>query len=402
MKQMRKLRDIALKDLLVVGKDRGSWILLLITPLAIIMVASFALGPAFKGELKSQLLASNLDQGQIGRQLTDALGGREGLQIVEATPEECQALSVGDKKYKTALVIPEDFSSRILTGSDTSLQVYVDPTDNVNRPFMVGMIDGAASRLSGMVSAVRVAVSEVVKFAPETEPVTVAADAAPAAVQQMSQDPPVALRIDSASGMREVNMFDTQVPGYSVMFLLFGVMLGAEMLLGERDAGTLGRLLVAPVSKSAIMGGKLVAQFCIAMAQMAILFGVGHFVFGMHLGNSIPGLILMIAVTAFTATAFGLLLASVVKTRRQATSLGTLIVILMSALGGSWWPLDIVPGFMQVLGHITITAWALDGINALIIKGKNFTDILPDMAVLLVYGCICFIAGIKMFKFRNA
>jgi len=402
MSQFRKLRQIAGKDLLVIGKDRGSWIVLLLTPILIIMVASFALGPAFSGELKSKLLYANLDGSAIGNQLVDSLSSMEGLELVEGTEAECEALAVGDTKYKTCMLIPAGFSSKVLTGSNTGLQVYVDPTDNSSRPFMVGMVDGAASRLSGMVNSIKISIVEVMKYAPDAEPITVASDAAQTAVEQMNQDPPVSIEMTNAGAAADVNMFDTQAPGYSVMFLLFGVMLGAEGLLEERDKGTLGRLLVAPVAKSAILGGKLAAQFLIALVQMTILFGVGHFVFGMHLGNSIPALILMIVVTAFTATSFGILLASLVKTRRQATSIGTLVIILMSALGGSWWPLTIEPEFMQKLGHLTINAWALDGLNALILEGAKMQQILVDAAVLFLYGCVCFLIGIKMFKFRNA
>lgn len=397
----RRLLDICLKDLLVVGKDRGSWILLLITPLAIIMVASFALGPAFHGELKSQLLVTNNDAGQASERLLDALGQAEGLSLVTAAEDETTSLTIGDDKYRTGLVIPADFTAKVMSGQNTVLQVYVDPTDNVNRPFMVGMIDGIASRMSGIVASVRVAVEEVQRFAPGADLGAVITDAVPQATAQMTGNPPVEVEVSNAEGFHEVNMFDTQVPGYSVMFLLFGVMLGAEMLLEERDKGTLGRLMVAPVSRASILGGKLVAQFAIAAAQMTILFSVGHFGFGMNLGNSLAGLILIVAVTAFTATAGGLLLASVVKTRRQATSLGTLIVILMSALGGSWWPLSIVPGFMQVIGHFTINAWALDGINALILKGQGFSAILIPTGVLFVYGAACFAVGLKMFRFRT-
>lgn len=402
MRQLKKLWQITSKDLLVMGKDRGSWIVLLLTPLLIIMVASFALGPAFSGDLKSKLLFTNLDQGAIGGQLVDGLREIEGLELVEGSEDECQALAAGEEKYKTCVLVPPDFSSKILTGSNTGLHVFVDPTDNSTRPFMVGMIDGAASRLSGMVNSVKVSIVEVMKFAPEAELTVVASDAAQTAVEQMDQEPPVALEISNAGAAADVNMFDTQAPGYSVMFLLFGVMLGAEGLLEERDKGTLGRLLVAPVAKTSILGGKLMAQFMIALVQMAILFGVGHFVFGMHLGNSIPGLVLMIVMTAFTATAFGILLASLVKTRRQATSVGTLVIILMSALGGSWWPLSIEPEFMQKLGHLTINAWALDGMNALILEGATMRDILPDAAALLIYGCACFLVGIRMFRFRSA
>mgnify|MGYP001792064077 FL=1 len=79
-----------------------------------------------------------------------------------------------------------------------------------------------------------------------------------------------------------------------------------------------------------------------------------------------------------------------------------MIIILSSGLGGSWWPLSIEPEFMQKLAHLTINAWALDGINALILDGKGFNDILPQAAALLIYGLVCFGIGIKMFKFRNA
>ena len=402
MRQFNRLLDIARKDLLVISKDKGAWILLLVTPLAVILVASMALGPAFSGQLKSQLLVTNLDSGEIGGQLVDELAATEGLEVVEASEDEIKALRVGDKEYKAGLIIPRDFSASILTGSNTELAVIVDPNDNANRPFMVGMIDGAASRLSGMVLAVRVSVAEVQKFAPAAEATAVAVDAAPTAVSEMAKDPPVAVAISSAEGLQQVNMFDTQTPGYSVMFLLFGVMLGAEGLLEERDKGTLGRLIVAPVSRTSILGGKLSAQFLVAVSQMFILFSVGHFAFGMNLGNSLAGLCLMIGMTAFAATAFGILLASVVRTRRQATSLGTMIIILMSGLGGSWWPLSIEPEFMQKLAHLTINAWALDGINALILNSAGFSEILPQAAALLVYGCVCFAIGIKLFRFRTA
>ena len=110
MRQLRKLWQITRKDLLVMGKDRGSWIVLLLTPLLIIMVASFALGPAFSGELKSKLLYANLDQGAIGKQLVDGLKEVEGLELFEGTEAECQALAAGEDKYKTCMLIPAGFS----------------------------------------------------------------------------------------------------------------------------------------------------------------------------------------------------------------------------------------------------------------------------------------------------
>lgn len=399
---MRSLLDISLKDMLIVGKDRGAWMLLLVTPLVVIIVASFALAPAFQENgIDAKLLVSNNDSGQAGREFVKALESNENVTIVGASDDECKNLEQGGEKYVVGLVIPFDFSASVLGGAPSELEVFVDPSNNVTRPILMGMIDEIAMRMSAVQIATSVAVAETMKFQPAADAGAVAGDAAIEAAKQAG-DQPIKAAVTNAKEQKDVNPFDTQVPGYAVMFLLFGVLGSAEGLLEERDKGTLGRLLVAPVSRSSILGGKLLAQFIVGMLQISLLFLVGHFVFDMSLGNSIPGLALMIAVTAFTATAFGILLASLVKTRRQMSAIGVLAVLLMSALGGSWWPLEIVPDFMQKLGHITINAWALDGMNDLILRGGTFTDILPDAGVLFAYGALCFMVGISFFKFRSA
>lgn len=399
---MRSLFDISLKDMLVVGKDRGAWMLLLVTPLVVIVVASFALAPAFQENgINAKLLVSNNDIGQAGREFVKAIESNENVTILSATDDECKNLEQGKDKYTVGLVIPADFSTKVLSGAPSELEVYVDPSNNVTRPILVGMINEITMRMSAVQIATSVAVTETLKFQPSAEAGAVAGDAAAEASKQAG-DQPIKATVTNAKEQKDVNPFDTQVPGYAVMFLLFGVLGSAEGLLEERDKGTLGRLLVAPVSRASILGGKLLAQFIVGLIQITLLFAVGHFVFDMSLGNSIPGLALMITVTAFTATAFGILLASLVKTRRQMSAIGVLAVLLMSALGGSWWPLEIVPDFMQKLGHVTINAWALDGINDLILRAGTFTEILPDAGVLFAYGVICFIVGISFFKFRSA
>ncbi|RJQ44040.1 MAG: ABC transporter permease [Gaiellales bacterium] len=398
---MRNLWNVTIKDMLIVGKDRGAWIFLLITPLIVITVASFALGPAFEGgSIEAELLLADEDGGAVSSGLVEAFRKNENVVVVDAGRGECEALEKDGQEYEVALVIPAGFSGAVEAGGRAELEVFVDPNSNITRPFLVSVIQGTASRLSAVEVAAKVSVLEVMKVAPGADAAAVAGTAAAAAASEL-EDEPVQAAISNVGGVEDLNPFDTQAPGYSVMFMLFGVMTAAEGLLLERESGTLGRLLVAPVSRASILGGKLLAQFAIAILQITLLFTVGHFVFGMNLGNSIAGLALMIVVTAWTATAFGILLASMVKTRRQLSAVGILSVLLMSALGGSWWPLDIVPEFMRQLGHLTINAWALDGLNDLILRGKGLDAVLPEAGVLLAYGAVCFIIGIRMFRFRS-
>ncbi len=399
---LRKTWYVTAKDLLIVAKDRGAWMTLLVTPLVVIVIVSFALSPVYKGgSLHATLLVSNHDAGGLGKQLTDSLAASPNITIQAAGDRESKTLKQGGSSYGLSLVIPPDFSARVQAGQSVQLQVYDDPNSTTAAPFLKGMIDGAASRFSAVEVAAKAAVSAAIRQNPHADAAAVASRASAAAGAQIANQP-IQVKEEPAAGVKTLNTFDIETPGFAVMFLLFGVMIGAEGLLEERDKGTMGRLLVAPVSQASILGGKLLAQFAVSMVQITLLFAVGHFAFGMDTGNSLAGLALMLAATAFTATSFGLLLAALTKTRRQASSVGILAILLMSALGGSWWPLDIVPSFMRKLGHLSMNAWALDGIKGIIIQGQGFIDILPQAGVLLAYGSVCFLIGLKMFKFRAA
>ena len=129
------------------------------------------------------------------------------------------------------------------------------------------------------------------------------------------------------------------------------------------------------------------------------MFMAGAFLFGMWLGESIPGLLVMIFSTALAATGMAMLLAGLSKTRSQATGISLLLVLSMSALGGSWWPLYIEPVWMQKAAHITLTAWAMDGFSNLLVYGKGFADIVLPASVLSMIGIVSLLIGVRKFRF---
>ncbi len=176
---------------------------------------------------------------------------------------------------------------------------------------------------------------------------------------------------------------------------------GAGTILDEKEAGTWKRLLVAPVSRWALLGGKLGAQFIRALTQLTILFVVGKLLFHIDLG-SIPAIILLIIVTAFAATALGMLLVAVVKTRDQLQPVTTLTVLTFSALGGSWFPLFLMPSWVQQISKVTLVSWSMKGFNDLMIFGKGFTAIVPSILALVIYGVVCFLLAIRFFRFQEA
>lgn len=100
--------------------------------------------------------------------------------------------------------------------------------------------------------------------------------------------------------------------------------------------------------------------------QLTVLIIFGHVVFDLNLGSDIVALIILISAIVLASTGLGLLVAVLVATKDQADSVSMMLTLIMSAIGGSWWPLFIEPQFMQDLARLTITAWAMDGFHNLL------------------------------------
>jgi ABC-2 type transport system permease protein len=117
-------------------------------------------------------------------------------------------------------------------------------------------------------------------------------------------------------------------------------------------------------------------------------------------GQSPLALVLMILAFAFAITSLGMMMAALTRTLAQANSMNTVVVLVMASLGGAWWPIDIVPSWMQTLGHVFPTAWAMQGFHDIITRGFGVTAVLPEVAILLGYGILFLSIGTWRFRYE--
>jgi ABC-2 type transport system permease protein len=221
-----------------------------------------------------------------------------------------------------------------------------------------------------------------------------------AAVASANGEADQAIQTLTAGHVVKIGPFDQALPGYAIFFSLFGLNAVAATILQEKEDGTFRRLLIAPIQKYALLGGKMLAQFLVTMAQLSILFLVGSLIFKVHMNDWLTVSLLVLS-TSFAATGLGMLLVSLVGTRAQINPVVSLVVLVTSAIGGAWWPLFLEPTWLQHLAKIGITAWAMEGLNGSMILGKSFMEILPDILGLLAYGLICFMIALRLFRFRQ-
>jgi len=167
-----------------------------------------------------------------------------------------------------------------------------------------------------------------------------------------------------------------------VMFLLFTASGAAGALLDEAESGTLDRVLSSHVTMSTLMLGKLTFNSLLAFSQLVLMFLWGWAVFKLDFWTHIPGFIVMGVCTSFAVAAFGLLLASICKTRAQLGALSTLIILIMSSIGGSMFPRFLMPESMQKAGLLTINAWAIDGFTKIFWRDEPISHLWPQVLVL--------------------
>jgi len=407
---------VAEKDFRRLGRDLGGIVLLLVVPVVLMAIVGFSLSqrggsaendgtqPASTGKPAFGLLVQ--DRGEYSRHLV-ALFDNQGLTTVKVTSMEELQAGLVKGSWKLAVSVPPDFSTRIQRGETTSLTVGVgaSPTPATWRTvgaveLTAGYLDAAslAGRVSGDFAALRAPVTERLRLRDSVERSVVREVVAkhPPLVSlkvRTISAPPAGEKVGgsvlSAAPTVSVNFFDQVVPGYAVMFALFGISAGAATLLEERKSGTYRRLLVTRASRGSIILGKIAFQFVLTLTQVVVLLGIGAVVFGMTI-RLWPMLLVHVVALSFATTAFGMLLVSLVRSSRQLGTMSTMTILGFSAIGGSWWPLWQQPEWIQQVARLSVTYWAMRGFNSIMIFGESAREVAPATLGLCLYGLLAY------------
>jgi len=186
---------------------------------------------------------------------------------------------------------------------------------------------------------------------------------------------------------RKGSLISFYAAGIGVMFLLFSSVGGAGgALLEEAESGTLERLLSTNIGMTGVLVGKWLFLSLIGFAQLTVMFLWGRVAFGLPLFSHIPGFVVMTVVTAAAAAALGLVLASLARTRAQLSGFSTILILTMSALGGSMFPRFLMSETMQKMGLLTFNGWALDGYLKVFWRNAAVWELWPQVLVLSVLG----------------
>ncbi len=417
---------IVVKEFKVLLRDRGAFTGLFILPIAFILVMTTALQGVFDtggSNHPVDLLVVNLDQGQIAEKVLADLRGVSGIALIEKqngqplTRAAAEDLIVA-RTYSIAVVFPADFSASILKAANdpsaakAMVAFVADPAVGTQlitptRGLVQGTIDREAF-IAQTPQQTMQGFNQMASAAPASQAAmirdlgvrytTQMSSAQPGSNQNLGVDTEVVAPA-SYKAVRSPSSAEQNVPGYTIYGVFFIITTISVSLFREKNEGTFRRLQAAPISRGAMLIGKLLPYYLINLVQIALMFTVGIVVFHISLGSYPLALVPISLATAAAATGLGLLIASLGKSQEQVGSLSSVLSIVMSALGGMMVPSYVMPAFMQKLSLVIPHYWALTGFQDVIVRGLGMSAVLPVAGVLMGYALVFWVLAVWRFRF---
>lgn len=391
---MRKVIQLGLNDLRLTLKDRQSIIWMMLLPFFLMWLFSNMHFGGGSGANQVSLSLVDHDGGWLARAFVEELKD-EQISMHEFHPD---SLALVEQRVRT-LHIPAGFTEGALAGEQQTLELQKEPDTSSDYSM--------AAEVHIIRTVVR-SVSRLVEM--DKNAMLGGEDPGASFIAMAKREPLVSLNVSSAGiGQALPSGKEQSIPGILVMsVLMMTVIYGGVFLTVEKQSGMLTRQMSLPLERRHVIMGKLAGRMIIALSQAIILLLAGKLItllsFGeaMSYGNSPAGLILLVLTYCIACTGLATMLGAILKSPEQAGSVGWLMSMALAALGGCWWPAEITPRWFQSAAHLLPTAWAMDGFHSLISFGYGLESVLLPSAVLLGFGLLFSILGIRFLRTAGA
>lgn len=416
------LRTIATirKEWLLLLRDRGGLGLLFLMPVILITVMALIQDAPFKDyqEVKFDILTVDNDHGRLGRYIREGLGASGQFNVIDSlhgkpltAPQAAKLIHEGE--YKISITIPKGATAEIVSNANKivndiskrmgipaqlpvkaistdslSVQLYFDPA--AKKAFKSAIYQALDNFLTQVQTDLLL---ERIQLQLRKRDSTAVQDTFPAIKLKA-----VALKETQLGHHHEIDVISNSVqhnvPAWSIFAMFFIVIPIAGNMIREREDGSLVRMKLIPGSYLSILCGKLLFFVGICVMQFYLMMAVGIYLMPLlglpqlQLGvDHIAGLVTAVCI-GITATAYGILIGTLFKTPNQALNFGAISIVILSAIGGIWIPLEVMPEKIQIVGRLSPLSWGLDAINDIYLRNGNTALILPDIARLLVCGLL--------------
>ena len=412
---LHKLLATVKKEVLLLLRDKVGLSILFIMPMVLIFVMTLVQDSAFKtmNEKGIPVVFIDNDKDSLGIQIERGLKANDLCYLsdsIDGKPASVETAqkAVQEGKFLVGIVIPKGATEAIrknvtelvnqtLNGEDSAIHKSAGKTDSVEITILIDPV-AKKSFLISMTSNLREFISEVKTkimfqtFSEQVAEIIPDKQNAPTNSYQKSQIIKYKELYASKSEDKIVpNAVQHNVPAWTIFAMFFIAIPLSSSILKEKNEGSVFRLHTMPTPYLLLVNGKIIVYVIVCLIQFVLMLSVGQLFLPMLglpalvLGNSIAGIMLLTGATAFAATGYGVMVGTLASTEHQAAIMGSLSILLLSALGGIWVPSYVMPEVMRNISAWSPLNWSLEGFYKLFLRGGHVSDVLGETLKLLLF-----------------
>ncbi len=403
------------KEALLLLRDKVGLSILFIMPMVLIFVMTLVQDSAFKtiNEKGIPVILVDNDQDSLGKHIKQGLKSNDLVSLSDnidgkAATVELAQKAVSEGKFLIGIVIPKSATEAIrknvtvlvnetLSSDSVALKNTSEKQDSVE---IIIMIDPVAKKsfLLSVTSNIREFISEVktkIMFQTFAEQVAeVIPDKNNTPKDSYNKSRIITYKEVYASESEDKivpNAVQHNVPAWAIFAMFFIAIPLSGSIMKEKNEGSVFRLHTMPTPYLLLVNGKIIVYVIVCQIQFLLMLSVGQVFLPMLglpalvLGNSLLGISVLTLATAFAATGYGVMVGTLAGTEHQAAIMGSLSVILLSALGGIWVPSYVMPEVMRNISAWSPLNWSLEGFYKLFLRGGHVSDIMGEALKLMVF-----------------
>lgn len=422
---MKKITATIIKEWILLRRDAAGLMLLFLMPAMLIVVMALVQDAPFRDyqELRFDLLLVDEDGGSLAQEIKSGLRESKNFRLIEQvdgkqlTDESLKAL-LQKGEFHVGIVIPAGATAEVAnsanllanniskklglggtmpareTRNNRYVRMYFDP---VSKPTFRSSISFALDRYITY-SCSNILVKRIAKLS------KMAGDTAAVDEDFRKVFAGIGIREevlnDDGTDATYINSVQHNVPSWAIFGMFFIVIPIAGHMIREREDGSAVRIELIPNAWRLVAFGRILFYTIICSVQFWVMAAIGVFLlphFGLpslYFGTHGWVLIPVSVSIAFAATAFGYCTGAIFKTTNQAMPFGAISTVILSAMGGLWVPVDLLPSAMQKVALISPLHWSLEAVHHIILRNGSIADVVGHIAFLLVFGGLLWVISV--------
>jgi len=362
---MTELTDsliIAKKEFKILSRKKALLIPLVLFPIIMIVFFGYGMGGTVKN---APILIINDDTGRASSSLVHEIGSYtakyDGNPMFSVTytkdmsqPEAESKINAG--MYKGILIIPPDYSDSVAKNESTTLTLLTDSADVTTSGLIISFMSQLVAKTGSTI-----------------------------------------LNIPNIYG--NLAFLDFLTPGVIALTVFMGsVATTGSAIAGEKEDGTLVRMLMTPVSKRSVILGKTIYQLILQIGRAVILILAAYLLLGFNMNGSWLLLSLVLVIFTLGGVGMGIVMSTGVEDMESFMQINMLVTMPSMFVTGVFFPLSSAPQWMQYIAYFLPLTYAIDALRIIMIKGQGLSAISHDLIILTLFALITFTLGVRLFR----